>query len=82
MAFAVSRSDPATSGAAVTPADGADLGSVSRALWVGGAGDVKVTLRDGTAVTLTAVPAGSLLPLQCTRVWATGTTATAIVALW
>lgn len=82
MAFAYSNSDPAKSGGAVTPSDSVDLATLSRALWVGGAGDVKVTLQGGTTVTLSAVPAGSMLPLQCSRVWATGTSATLIIALW
>ena len=82
MAFAYDKTDPATSGAAVTPNDSVDLPATTRALWIGGAGDVKVTLQAGVALTLSAVPAGSMLPLQVTRVWATGTSATLITALW
>ena len=82
MSFSFSNADPATSGGAVTPSDSVDVPTLSRALWIGGAGDVKVTLKGGTTVTLSAVPAGSMLPLQVTRVWATGTTATLITALW
>jgi len=51
------------------------------ALWVGGAGNVKVDLSSGTTVTITAVSAGTELKIQATRVYATGTTATSIVAL-
>lgn len=51
-----------------------------RALYVGGAGDVVVTTRNGEVATFTAVPAGSVLPIQGNRVRA-ATTATNILAL-
>jgi hypothetical protein len=69
--------------ASVTPSDGSDLaGGEARALWVGGAGSVAVRNRDGTAVTFSGVPAGSILPVRTSRVMATNTTATGIVALY
>ncbi len=78
---------PALNGAEVTPADGSDLSFVSRALYVGGAGDLEVVMAgdhssDGATLTIVGVPAGTLLPLAVSRVKATGTTATSIVALW
>lgn len=74
---------PAWSAAAVTPSDGADLPTApTRALYIGGVGDVKVNMADGVAVTYPAVPVGSILPIACTRVFATGTTATNIVAMY
>lgn len=67
---------------AVTPHDTNDLANVSRALWVGGAGNVAVILAgDSSAVTFTGVPAGTLLPLRVKRVMSTNTTATTIVAV-
>ena len=39
-------------------------------------------MQGGAEVTLAAVPAGALLPLRVSRVLASGTTATALVALW
>ena len=75
---------PAVHAVAVTPSDTVDLVNVSRALYVGGAGDVKVNMLGGeSAVVFTAVPAGTILPVRATRVWATtpGSAATAIVAL-
>ena len=71
---------PATIGAAVTPNDGSDLPAPTRAVWVGGAGDLVVHM-NAQSVTFTSVPAGSLLPIVVTRVLATGTTATGIVSL-
>jgi len=74
---------PADNAAAVTPSDGSDLANAARALFVGGAGAVKVDMVGGTtAVTLTGVVAGSVLPIRVSRVYSTGTTATNIVALY
>lgn len=79
---APSLDSPAMTAAAVTPNDSNDLAVTARALYVGGAGDLSLVLvGDTAAVTFAAVPAGSVLPLRVKRVRATGTTATAIVAL-
>jgi hypothetical protein len=67
---------------AVTPSDVTPLAQPCRALYIGGTGAVKVTTIDGTSVTFSAVPVGTLLPVQCSLVFATGTTATLIIALW
>ena len=73
---------PARGAAAVVPDDDdANVPMVTRSLYVGFPGDVTVTMLDGNVVTFSAVPAG-LLPIRVTRVHATGTTATGIVALW
>ena len=50
-------------------------------IYVGGAGDVKVTTFNGDEVTFT-MPAGGIVPVQVTRVWSTGTTASALVAVY
>jgi len=68
--------------AAVTTSDTVDLTNVSRFLFVGGAGNLVVIMQDGTTVTLTGIAAGTLLPLAVSRVKATSTTATNILALW
>ena len=57
------------------------LGSAHSSLWVGGGGDVKVTMSGGGDVTFSSVPAGSHLPISITHVIKTGTTATNMVAL-
>jgi len=77
----VAPTDPIVGGEAVTPADGADLANLARALYVGTTGDVKVDTIDGSTITFKFVPVG-ILPVQTKRVYATGTTASNIVALW
>jgi len=75
--------------AALTPSDtgGLNLGSVAappacRRLYIGGSGNVKIdTLGGETGVIFVAVPVG-MLDVHATRVYAAGTTATQIVALW
>lgn len=74
-------SDPGKYAQAVTPHDSTDLPSLTRALYVGSAGGNITAVINGTAILFTAVPIG-ILPIQCSRVNATGTTSTAIVALW
>lgn len=79
--FQPSLSGPASTGFAIVPADDTDLPETTRALYVGGSGDLAVTMLSGASLVLTAVAGGSLLPLRVVRVWATGTTAGAIVGL-
>jgi hypothetical protein len=73
---------PAAGAFAVTPHDTNELTYWSRSLWIGGAGTVKVTMVDGTVVTFTGVPAGTILPVRAKIVWSAGTTATTILALY
>jgi hypothetical protein len=53
----------------------------SDAVYVGGAGDIAVVMSNGTVV-LSAVPAGTLLPIRISRLNSTNTTATLVAALW
>ena len=79
--FAPGLTGPAVSGFDITPDDGADLPTSSRAIYVGASGDLVVTMVGGGTVTLTAVPVG-ILPIRVSRVHATGTTAADLVAVW
>lgn len=72
---------PATAAEPITPSDSTPLAAVTRSLYVGGAGDLRVTLVGGETVTLGGVVAGALYPLRITHVLATGTTATGLVGL-
>lgn len=80
--FVEGLTSPADNATAVTPSDSTDLAFNSRALYVGGAGNLVVTMAGGGDVTFTAVPAGSILPIRVNRVKATSTTATSIVNLY
>ena len=71
----------AISASAVTKSDTADIFH-TRALYIGGIGDVKVTMVSGDVVTFSSAQTGSILPIQVTRVWSTGTGATNILALY
>lgn len=77
--------------AVVTPSNTVDIpyigGDSSTASWpcvlyVGGAGNLRVQTAGGDDVTFTGLLAGTFLPVQVTRVFATNTTATNILALW
>jgi len=70
---------------AVTPSDTVDLKISTRAIFVGGAGNLSVEAFDPATkkratVVLTGVLAGSVLPIEVSRVNAASTTATNIVA--
>lgn len=75
--------DPSRFAIAVTPSDSADIngGQLTRGLYIGGAGNISVVI-GGNSVTFTGVLAGSILPIRVSRVNATSTTATSIVALF
>ena len=72
---------PGAHAAPVTPSDSTDLATASRALYIGGPGDLTLTLVGGNTVTLRNLAAG-WVPLRTARVHAAGTTATEIVAVW
>lgn len=65
----------------VIPSDTTDLAYVSRALNVAVSGTVRLTTIGGDTATVT-VAAGSTFPVRASRIWATGTTATGIVAMF
>jgi len=68
-------------GAAVTPSDTVDLNPTAL-IYVGGAGNIVVTTKAGDKLTFNGVLAGVILPVAVSRVWATSTTATNMIACW
>jgi hypothetical protein len=80
--FQESVVSPVTNAAAVTPHDTNELGYVTRAIYVGATGDVKVAMQDSGEVTFLDVPTGAVLPVRVKKVFATGTNATNLIALW
>lgn len=76
--YAPGMSDPIQTASAISPNDSADLAKATRALYVGGSGNLRVTLVSGDIVSFSGVNVG-WHPLRVQRVWATGTTASSIV---
>ena len=74
--------------AAVTPSDTVNIPSLTGGtnngcvLYVGGTGNLKVLTVGGDEVVLVNIQGGTFVPVQVLRVFATGTTAASIVALW
>jgi hypothetical protein len=72
-------SDPGKFAVAVVPSDATVL-DPTRALWIGGTGNLSVVMAgDGATVVFSNVPVG-IFPIQVTKVLA-ATTATSIVAM-
>lgn len=74
-------SDPAAFAETVTPSNTDNLTSPARSLYVGGTGNVSVEMYGSGTMIFSSVPAGTILPVQITRVNLTNTTATNMVAL-
>lgn len=76
----------ATGGFAVTPSDTVNFTMKARALYIGGAGTgtLTVLLNKDSPDTLAfaGIPVGTIIPIECWRVNATGTGVTNIVALY
>lgn len=86
---AISRDNPApienvaTDAVAVTPNDSADLASKpTKGVYVGVSGDIKITLQGGSTASFVGLAAGVIHPIAAMRIWATGTTATSILAVY
>jgi hypothetical protein len=74
-------SEPGANAASITPNDNSDLSFVTRFIYIGGAGDLTVVV-GGQTITFKACPLGLLLPVRASRVMATNTTASFLVAIW
>jgi hypothetical protein len=70
---------PAQHAVAAATSDTVALPNVSKRLWVGGAGNVKLVTLGGETVTYNAVPAGTYLNVRASQIFVTGTTATNII---
>lgn len=68
---------------AVTPSDTVDLVTKpTKGVYIGGAGNLKADMSDGTTVTFNVLAVGVIHCLSVKRIYATGTTATNIVAVY
>jgi hypothetical protein len=72
---------PASNAIEVTKSDIVNLSSTSRAIYIGGDGDLTVEMAGGQLVAFTGLLAGTILPIRVNKVKA-ATTATNIVALY
>lgn len=74
---------PATNGVVITPSNTAVFDPPTRAVYVGGTGNMQVRFVGGKDnVLFSTIPAGSILPIVVDRIYSTNTTATTIVALY
>jgi hypothetical protein len=80
-AYRSSDATVAAHGAVIVATSDATTIPVTRALYVGGSGDLNVRMADDQIVLFTAVPVG-IFPIQVDQILATSTTATNIVALY
>jgi len=78
----ISGSADISSGVSYTIYSQADNPSNGCTLYVGLAGNLKVLTVGGDEIQFTGVPTGSFLPVHVLKVFATGTDAQNIVALW
>ena len=80
--FASGVTSPAIRAVAITPDDDNDLTYATRAIYIGGDGDLAVVMQgDDTAVTFSGLVAGTILPIRVARVLDTNTSASAILGL-
>lgn len=73
---------PAFGAFEITPEDDAPLPHVTRAIYIGGEGNLRLTLAHGQVVTFRAVQPGVMYPIRCKTVHMTDTTASGIVGLY
>lgn len=77
---ATSITSPPSNAAPVTPDDATDLPFVSRAIYIGAPGDVRVLTLGGQDLTYRGLSGTKVL--RVVRVFASGTTAGEIIAEW
>jgi len=65
----------------ITPSDTASLNYITRAIRVGGAGDLAVKTLGGDVVTIPSVLAGETISVRAVLVYNTNTTATEIMGM-
>jgi len=76
----VSITAPPSNAASATPSDTSDLPFVSRAVYVGTSGDLRVLTQGGQDVTYKGISGTKILRVE--RIFATGTTASDIIYEW
>jgi hypothetical protein len=67
---------------AITTSDTVVYDQPTRAIYIGGSGNLRVDMVSGGTVTFVGLSAGTVLPIQAERVYAASTTATNLIALY
>lgn len=78
--FPLSFTMPYNDGFAITESDTEDLPQVTRAIYVGGTGNITLITEKGNTIALVGVLTGTILNIRASRV-TTATTATNLVGL-
>jgi hypothetical protein len=73
---------PAVHAFVVAPSDSEEVTYVTRAVFVGGAGNMAVVMFGGETVTFSGILAGTTLPIRVKKVLTTETTATLMLGLF
>ena len=81
MSHKIYNGNPGGTHVSVTASDSTTYDPPLSFLYVGGAGNVAITDKDGTTVTWVGLAAGSIIPMRCVKVMSTNTTATSIVGV-
>ncbi|MEM6635720.1 MAG: hypothetical protein AAF667_07490 [Pseudomonadota bacterium] len=81
LGLARTQTSPSVDISDVTPDDANDLPRVTIALNAATPGRIRITTLSGSTSDI-VVAAGTVVPIRATRVWATGTTATGLRALF
>ncbi len=76
-----SLESPASGAFSITPHDTNPLSEITRAIYIGGSGDIAVKMLAGQEVTFLSLPTGTVLPVRVEQIKATGTTATGLLGL-
>lgn len=71
----------AINGIDVVPSDASEI-PITRGLYIGTGGTVRISFTHGGTVTFVNVANGTILPVQAKQVWDTGTTASDIIAFY
>lgn len=80
--MATSATQSARDCADITPSNTANMAREARAIFIGSGGNLKITTQYGSTVTFKNLVRGQILPVQVVKVWATGTTAGDLIALY
>lgn len=68
---------------AITPSDSTNLANTTRAIYVSGTSTIKIDTAGGqTGVTIANLAGGIWHPIQATKIYATGTSATGLLGSW